>query len=416
MIVPATAPKPVESKWATLLGLGNALIVGLPSGFSLNRALFAAREICLATAFARLSGWECFREPVSKGTASVFLLTGLDCWHTEPKLLKEWHELTMRLPDRVEAKVAPEDLFFHPKVLIVMSDDKQADFAVVGSGNLSQGGLRDNVECGVYIEDRNFIAQLTAWFDKQFERAKRLTDEGIAAYAHSYKLNSKARTKLEEKEHRLRKQMEKYAEAKMAEWDRAVREAKAFFAKYGSEQRHKAEGKAKELQIALRWSDDFDFDRSGLDDFFANRFLGHLREGQKPKVWKHRQRFKNALRALIADPESALAKVLERRAPFKVPGVNVNTISKVLAVRDPYSWPVFNKRVEHVLDGFGYRAARGASTTNRYLAYRNLMKKFSDSCGHKNMDAFALDAFFLDCWKRRKNTSSKRSEMETANG
>jgi HKD family nuclease len=324
--MPAKAPKQV-SGWPTLIAEGNAWIIGLPSGFSLADSLHRAREVRLATAFARRSGWKYFHEAASKGTASYALLTGLDCWHTQPELLKDWHELTMKWPDRIESKVALKEIFFHPKVLIVTSDGKQPHFAVVGSGNLSQGGLCDNVECGVYVEDRGLIAQLTDWFDKQFERAKRLTDEGIAAYAGLYKSNIKGRSRLEEKQKAVQTIMDGYAEARMGEWDRAVREAKAFFSKYGTDRQRKAHAKAEELRNALNWYADFSFDRGGLDDFFANRFLGHLREGQKPKVWKHQQRFKTALRAVLdcypsaTIPQSVRGKVRRR---YRNPNLHEN--------------------------------------------------------------------------------------------
>lgn len=391
------APNRTAPDWPTLLGDGNAWIVGLPSGFDLEDKLRSTQEIRLATAFAHLSGWKYFRHVASHQSAKMFLLTGLDCWQTEPQLLRAWYDLMMSAPNRIEAKIARADIFFHPKVLIGTSEDDQGGFAIVGSGNLSQGGLCDNVECGIYVEDRRLIADIKNWFDRQFESAKRITEEGVAAYARSYKPNIKRRRKLEGMQLSLRTRIEKHAETKMAEWDRAVRETIDFLANYGLEQRRKAEEGALEIKRALRYPH-FDLDRNGLDRFFEIRFLGHLRETLKPRIWNQRQRLRRALRTLIAEPDLTLPKLLDPSGSLKVQGVSLNTISKILAVHDPESWPVFNERAKDVLKEFGYKAPRGASTTGRYLAYRDLMRKFRLACeaaGCKDVNAFALDAFIL---------------------
>src|ERR1039458_8463497 len=100
------APRPTELDWPTLLGRGKAWIVGLPPDFDLDSKLRDAREVRLATAFARRSGWKYLRHAASHQSVKMFLLTGLDCWQTEPQLLKAWYDLMMSAPDRVEARIA----------------------------------------------------------------------------------------------------------------------------------------------------------------------------------------------------------------------------------------------------------------------------------------------------------------------
>jgi hypothetical protein len=290
-------------------------------------------------------------------------------------------------------------------VLVVKCADQHASFGIIGSGNLSQGGLQDNVECGIYFEDRNLIAQLHGWFETQFSRANRVTAEGISAYSKAYKPNWKGRKNLEKKQLKVRAKMQEYDAAKMAKWDLAVREAKAFFATYNSKERSRAKQRAAEIQDALGYPQ-FNFDRKGLDRFYKTGFLGKLRQGPKPKIWASRKRFQEGLRTLIADPESMLKELLEPDGKFKVQGASINTVSKILATHDPSSWPGFNNRVREVLRYFGYKKPRGATTTVSYLAYRDLMKKFRLACekeGCKDVDAFALDAFFLK-WSGRLDT------------
>jgi hypothetical protein len=46
----------------TLIGEGEAVVVGLPSKFVLNQILTKAEKVRLATAFAHRSGWQHFRQ------------------------------------------------------------------------------------------------------------------------------------------------------------------------------------------------------------------------------------------------------------------------------------------------------------------------------------------------------------------
>ena len=61
------------------------------------------------------------------------------------------------------------------------------------------------------------------------------------------------------------------------------------------------------------------------------------------------------------------------------------------------AYPVYNGRVSLALAGFGYRHPRGASPADKYIAYRNAMRKFAEACGTNGTkpDVLALDAFFL---------------------
>jgi len=148
----------------TLIGEGSAIVVGLPSGFALKEVLKKAEKVRLATAFAHRSGWKHFHQGIKEGTASVFLLilTGLECCQTEPLLLKDWLQLQSEQPKRIEAKLASPKTFFHPKVLLVGFANQLHDFAIVGSGNLSQGGIGGNTECSVYVQDGDLLKHLSS--------------------------------------------------------------------------------------------------------------------------------------------------------------------------------------------------------------------------------------------------------------
>jgi predicted RNA-binding protein with PUA-like domain len=57
-------------------------------------------------------------------------------------------------------------------------------FAIVGSGNLSGGGLLDNIECSLYTDDNRVLFRLKRWFDALFydERSSSVASSLIKKY------------------------------------------------------------------------------------------------------------------------------------------------------------------------------------------------------------------------------------------
>ncbi len=398
----------------TLIGEGDAIVVGLPSGFVLTNVLKKADKVRLATAFAHLSGWKHFREGIAGGTTSASLLTGLEYCQTDPKLLKEWLQLQSQQPKRIEAKLASPETFFHPKVLIVTFAHQHGDFAIVGSGNLSQGGVDSNTECSVFVQDDDLIKRLIFWFDIEFSRdaAVRLTKKRIEAYEPSYKRNTERRKKLAEEQ---RLAQEKVRSAIPAwDWEKALKEAKKYFAsqKFRDEDYPSRKRGAADILKALKYPE-FTFDRQGFKKFFEIGALGWLIPIKRDRIFRSATRIKNGLRALVAGGEAKLSSVLNEDGKFYVPGFRLNAVTKFLAAYDPKKWPLFNNRVQRVLDDFGYSKPRGFSATEHYLAYREAMERFMDACedGHGELDALALDCFFLhlskDIEKKQVNPKSQ---------
>jgi HKD family nuclease len=151
-----------------------AEVIGTPLDFDLNQKLRSAKEVFLATAFARLSGWKLIKDALIESNAAIKIVTGLYCCHTEPALLKEWLKIK-RTGWSVKLAILQ---VFHPKVLIVCCDDCR--FAVVGSGNLTGGGLTSNVECSIYTDASAHVDSLLMWFDEI--KCKKLEEDDINKY------------------------------------------------------------------------------------------------------------------------------------------------------------------------------------------------------------------------------------------
>jgi hypothetical protein len=59
-----------------VLGLGNAVVLGLPTSFDLLVEIESAKGVKLATAFAHMTGWNKIRPSIERSTAKIQLLTG----------------------------------------------------------------------------------------------------------------------------------------------------------------------------------------------------------------------------------------------------------------------------------------------------------------------------------------------------
>ena len=132
----------------TLFPNGRAVVIGTSQTFDFLSAIKSANSIRLATAFAHKTGWDILAPAIAESKADKFLLAGASFFQTEPSVLWKWLDISKS--GKAKAALHTEKgVTFHPKVLLV---EGKNTFAIVGSGNLSQGGLIDNVECGIFVD------------------------------------------------------------------------------------------------------------------------------------------------------------------------------------------------------------------------------------------------------------------------
>lgn len=385
--------KTVSRDRPTLLGTGKAFVVGLPDGFKLEDALRGADSIRVATAFAHSSGWKHLWSSIKHTKAKVFLLAGLEFFQTEPKLLKKWQRLA--LTSKVQPRIACRDFFFHPKVMIVTTSEPYKNFAVVGSGNLSEGGLLKNIECSLYTNEADDVQELVEWFDENFKAGKKLTKKDIKAYEVQYRANRPYLTRLVSGQKKVVQEMARRASAALRNWDSAVSRAREYFrlAKSRREIENRRQATTRILE-ALKHPE-FDFDKNGWTKFYGIWELGRLDPRYRDRILKRADDLRECLRTLRDETipiDDRLSAIFDSHGRYRLRGLGLNTISKILASINPKKWPVYNSRVEAVLRHFEYEVSRGASQGDRYIAYANLMADFMRDCGA--VDVLELDAFF----------------------
>jgi HKD family nuclease len=69
---------------------------------------------------------------------------------------------------------------FHPKVYLVKHNDNWLAF--IGSANLTEGGLTNNVELSYLTMDQAHCLELLTWFDKKFSESFPINDYNMAEY------------------------------------------------------------------------------------------------------------------------------------------------------------------------------------------------------------------------------------------
>lgn len=388
---------PRNDTFCCLFGRGPATVIGAPANFDLCASIVKGSEIRLATAFAHASGWKLVEQAFSRSNARTHLLTGLDFCQTDPKVLKAWVALAGGGRASARLYIGPAATF-HPKVLIIVGSGDR--FAIVGSANLSAGGFRDNVECSLFVTQKRLLNDLQTWFDSVFadeNQTHALTSTDIKDYEPRFKRARKHMAAVRKTQQEVQSKIGREHHAKLLRWREAITAAKEYFR---SAEFRKCYPKPKKVAVRrikklLRYPG-FRFSRADWDGFYAEWDLGRLRQAWKESAWQQHERFQEGFRQLINDQipaEERLSALLDRDGRYRTVGIGVNIVSKVLATHNPKSWPVYNSPVETTLKAFGYNLRRGLGHSGRYLAFREMIRKFMLESGAPDM--LALDCFFF---------------------
>ena len=372
-----------------------AVVVGISSDFDLDQRLRCSKRVFLATAFARKSGWHLIRKALLESKAEINIVTGLYCCHTQPELLWEWLDLLQeRQGLRVSLAASPnshqkDQAVFHPKVLIVQDEDGL--FAIVGSGNLTSGGLRSNVECSIYTDDQEQVSALLAWF--QEIECVSLSKKAILKYELQYKLSAAAQKAIRAAQKTAEEAIN--LEITFRKRSEALEAAKAYFSSSSFlERKAKRSAVIPTIRTLLDF-ETFNFDAAAWTTFYKKAALGKIREAYLPSTVQNIALIREGMRFLFdggQDIEHRLPQLLEKTGKYHVKGVGLNLISKFLAAHDPKAWFVFNKQVATSLDSFGYRYSGKGGRIGAYIAFVKAMRGFRDDSGAE--DCVALDSFF----------------------
>jgi HKD family nuclease len=145
----------------------------------------------LATAWATDAYF--IEKAITSGRMTHFVL-GTNMYVTSPDVIERCFEVP-------EAKVMyPNDKpMFHPKLYAFDLGDKLEVY--VGSSNLTNGGLKRNIECGVFLRNDKSSASLETFMDHidvLWKGAKEIDEDFVASYRANYRSMKDAKAKLKE--------------------------------------------------------------------------------------------------------------------------------------------------------------------------------------------------------------------------
>ena len=351
----------------------------------LKRDLKKADEIWIAVALITKKGLNYILDNIPKSCRQNYLI-GIDL-PTDPQALKNLHDL--ELTKDLAIGLFSQKEFYHPKVYLIRQKNKYVAF--LGSANCTLGGLNDNIEISVKLDDQKSCKDLLTWFEKLQKTSNPLTSSFLDKYTSDYQTRQK-RKKEDERTAKLEKDdINEEFEATLKERSELLKVLRKYRAakNYHSEKRER--GKAvKELRGSLDYPNFNDID---VDHFFNIWELGHIIALPKPTIKREIRKFSRLMR-MICDERIDIATRYDRalQGDLKIRGVSEGLISKVLTVHDPKNYFVKNKKSDTALTKYGIQIPRGLSKGEKYKITSKFLKQI---CKETKIDDLAILDFYL---------------------
>lgn len=347
--------------------------------------LNTAEEIWVAVALLSLQGQTFIQDNLSK-TCKQNYLVGLDL-PTDPKAL--YKLFNAQLISDTNVKVYTDKECYHPKLYLVRQKDQY--FAFIGSANCTNGGLNNNIELTIGIDDQNSCKEILRWFNSLFAKSNTLTKTFIDKYALDYetrKNKAKEDEKLAKKEKEI---LVEEFEATLSERTEFIEILKGY--------RRQAEyfnirNEREQIVEELRQTIDYpNFDNINVDSFFSLHELGHIIAIPKPTIKKEIIKFTNLLK-MLCDESIDIANRVDRalEGDLKIRGVSIGLISKILTIHRPDLYYVKNDKTETALKKYGIELPRGLSKGTKYRITNKFLRQI---CVETNFDNLAVLDYYL---------------------
>jgi len=155
-------------------------------------------SVRIAVAYISKAGYDLFQPILLKclhNGVKVELIVGLGQGNTHPLALEHLRNLTEEYPEVILCRVVwGREIArnrFHPKIYIFTNDGNSQ--IVLGSSNLTGGGLRENIEANAVITDKVLADQAMSFFKYIRKNSVLLDEDIINIYCKYYKKAKKIR-------------------------------------------------------------------------------------------------------------------------------------------------------------------------------------------------------------------------------
>src|SRR3989304_9152933 len=168
-----------------------------PIGNIINQELQNAQSARIAIAFLKYSGIKVIEKSLDqclKNNGSVEIIAGLDFKTTDPQSMHYLIQLQKSTPNLKfycygDKDANKNNIVFHPKIYLFQG--KRETTGIVGSANLTGGGLMTNFEANVIFKERKplYFSQLEAIYNsvKFTDSVFSPDEEYLAGYSDVYK-------------------------------------------------------------------------------------------------------------------------------------------------------------------------------------------------------------------------------------
>lgn len=180
-------------------------------GQVIAQMILGAKQLECVVAFAKISGLKFLlknlEKSLGKGLKARFSI-GLDFYQTEPKLLRQLLKLSGK--HQLELYVSDSSATFHPKIYALSLG--KGCVVLIGSANLTSGGLQGNYEASAQIDDPNgtLMQSINSHIDKLIAQKVLLlaTKKRIDDYEHLYIINKAQQLLANRRTERAKKQLD----------------------------------------------------------------------------------------------------------------------------------------------------------------------------------------------------------------
>lgn len=166
-------------------------------------AMESAADIRIAVAFVSSDGVAQIMPAVQqrlKAGSHIEFLVGMDTRVTDPSAIRDLYKLTQQSPPASLLCFVPRSasVLYHPKIYLMRNDPMVT--AIIGSSNLTQGGLTTNIEANVVIQDdihTELMSEIYSTYNRLKFHPQRVIpdDEFIDLFADLCKAERRAESK-----------------------------------------------------------------------------------------------------------------------------------------------------------------------------------------------------------------------------
>jgi HKD family nuclease len=382
-------------------------------------------EILIAVAFLKVSGLNEIIDSLTKAVKNgvrIKIIAGQNFAQTEPKALRTLFELFKASNSEIRLAKFSNTETFHPKIFIFKNGDKA--LIMVGSANLTNGGLVNNYECSLLfkgdIKDELCIRTIKYFEDDLIEFSDKLDLVLLSRYERYFNELKPLRDKLKIKPKwliksedfnydRLLKHLNIY---KKTNWE------ESFIKKSDSYK------KAKKILNKLATSTTItkkefipilDELVGGSSEHSAYWTSGGLSRGKNGKnggkgIYDCYKEFILLIKFVKENQNLSVPELFDKGKLLlvKINGAGVNYFTEILMTYNPDRFANMNKNPITVLrDEAGVNIKSSTSSYNGkdYEEYCNLVQEISSKLGLINM--IEIDSYFNNVYWKTKKTKNK---------